>query len=37
MGSRAVTAGIKRSFFVNAQGALLACGEEEEGEQGMLG
>jgi hypothetical protein len=34
---RTVAAGWKRSFFVDANGALLACGKEEEGEVGQLG
>jgi alpha-tubulin suppressor-like RCC1 family protein len=29
--------GWNRSFFVDANGALLACGKEEEGEVGLLG
>jgi alpha-tubulin suppressor-like RCC1 family protein len=32
-----MAAGEKRSFFVDANGALLACGKEEEGEVGLLG
>jgi alpha-tubulin suppressor-like RCC1 family protein len=34
---RTVAAGMNRSFFVDANGALLACGKEEEGEIGLLG
>jgi alpha-tubulin suppressor-like RCC1 family protein len=34
---RTVAAGRHRSFFVDANGALLACGEEGEEEQGLLG
>jgi alpha-tubulin suppressor-like RCC1 family protein len=34
---RTVSAGGGRSFFVDANGALLACGREEEGEVGLLG
>jgi alpha-tubulin suppressor-like RCC1 family protein len=34
---RTVAAGGNRSFFVDANGALLACGAEEEGENGLLG
>jgi alpha-tubulin suppressor-like RCC1 family protein len=34
---RTVAAGQNRSFFVDAKGALLACGREEEGEVGLLG
>jgi alpha-tubulin suppressor-like RCC1 family protein len=34
---RTVAAGRNRSFFVDANGALLACGKEEEGEIGLLG
>jgi alpha-tubulin suppressor-like RCC1 family protein len=37
MEHRTVAAGLDRSFFVNATGALLACGIEEEGEAGLLG
>jgi alpha-tubulin suppressor-like RCC1 family protein len=32
-----VAAGRNRSFFVDANGALLTCGREEEGEVGLLG
>jgi alpha-tubulin suppressor-like RCC1 family protein len=32
-----VAAGLDRSFFVDANGALLACGREEGGEVGLLG
>jgi alpha-tubulin suppressor-like RCC1 family protein len=32
-----MAAGRNRSFFVDANGALLACGEEGEKEQGLLG
>jgi regulator of chromosome condensation len=32
-----VAAGRNRSFFVDANGALLACGREDEGEIGLLG
>jgi alpha-tubulin suppressor-like RCC1 family protein len=32
-----VAAGLNRSFFVDAKGALLACGAEEKGERGRLG
>jgi hypothetical protein len=34
---RTVAAGQERSFFVDANGALLACGREQEGQVGMLG
>jgi hypothetical protein len=35
--ARTIAAGRKRSFFVDAHGALLACDKEEEGEIGLLG
>jgi alpha-tubulin suppressor-like RCC1 family protein len=34
---RTVAAGRDRSFFVDANGTLLACGAETEGENGLLG
>jgi alpha-tubulin suppressor-like RCC1 family protein len=34
---RTVAAGQNRSFFVDANGALLACGRKEEGEVGLQG
>jgi alpha-tubulin suppressor-like RCC1 family protein len=37
MEPRTVAAGRDRSFFVDANGALLVCGKEAEGEIGLLG
>jgi alpha-tubulin suppressor-like RCC1 family protein len=34
---RTVAAGLDRSSFVDTNGALLACGSEDEGENGLLG